>query len=269
MKNRLVLLHSHGTYGSFVSDSIIEYYENKLIVRADLYRRWSEEGAYKQLYLTYNYNKDKLLTQRNLFTDSNLTNLYSTITYWYNKDMEIQKINSDKFKVSNISDKLYNWTMFYEYKSDTIKVYKVDHLDNDKRSEGATFKIKGSLDSIINLASNYLYIYDNQNDITKTEYLGDSLDVWSWQQDYTYGNEKQPVMNNFFGNRINLILIPEPIPYYTMELSNKYLESVFIHTHRTNNIISYEYLTDANLRPLELRREGTFYRGDVIKYFYN
>ncbi|WP_378187447.1 hypothetical protein ACE939_03800 [Aquimarina sp. W85] len=265
LKKRLFV--SRGDPDTIGRDSIIEYYENKLITRSEYFLTYTQK-TYKR-FNTYDYDANMLLTQINYFTDENLTNLYLTTTYFYDENFRVQKIVDVKFKTSNWGSKLYNYGTYYEYKSDTVRKYRVDHLDNDKILEEDLYLIRGNLDTIKNLKTNHIFLFDKQNDRYQKKYLGDPLDVFSWQTDYTYGNEKKPLINNFFGNSLNVFLIKNhPIRYYIEEQTNKYLERVFLHAHRTNENIVFRYIVDAKNRPLEMRRDGSFYSGDVIKYFY-
>lgn len=266
LKKRLFV--GGGSLDKWGRDSIVEYYENKLITKSEVFLKFTESTA--AVYKTYDFDANLLLTQINSFTDENLTNLYRTQTYFYDEDFRLQRIEDVKFKTSDWGPKLFKYGTYYEYKSDTVRRYRVDHLDNDKILEEDLYLIKGNLDTIKDLKSNYIFLFDEQNDRYQNKYLGDPLDVWSWQTDYTYGNEKKPLINNFFGNSLNVFLIENyPIRYYIEEQTNKYLERVFLHTHRTNENVIFRYMVDAKNRPLEMRRGGTFYAGDVIKYFYN
>lgn len=247
------------TYGS---DSIVEYYEEKLIRRAEKYIRYRDE--LNPMYLTYDFDSNMLLTHVNYHNDIDMTDLFATNTYVYDENLRIQKIEWKKIKASSLNDILSHHTTFYEYQGDTVRTYRIDHNKGTRDREG-TWVIMGNLDSIKNVASNRMSIYNDQNDIIHTKYLGDPEDVYSWYTEYSYGNAKEPLMHNFFGNRLNLFLIPNPIRYYHLELTSRYLERSVSLDHRTNEFFSYSYMLDAKNRPLEMRRRY----GDVITYFYN
>lgn len=57
---------------------------------------------------------------------------------------------------------------------------------------------------------------------------------------------------------------PDPVP------SSNYRIYEFIHTRRTNETIPFEYVCSAeNLLPWRSRRGGTFFSGNMIRYFYD
>lgn len=246
-------------------DSIVEYYANKLITRSESFLKYTDRTIEK--YNTYDFDANILLTQINSFTDGNLSNLYQTTTYSYDENFRIQKIKNVKFKTSNYGPNLYNFGTYYEYKSDTVRRYKVNHFDNDKVVEEDLYLIKGNLDTIIDLKYNKMYLFDEQNDLYHLKYLGDSLVSSIFYAVYNYGNEKEPIINNFFGNRLNLFLIKKqyhPIYFLTQEQNKKYLEHVFYKTDRTNDNDTWSYIFDSKNRPLEMR---TNFGGSVFYYY--
>lgn len=270
LKNRLLLLKSYGQYDFYVSDSIFEHYENRLIIKEEHFIKPWEDGPFYPYISVFEYNQNNLLDKEKLYVDLDTKEIIQTNTYYYNSDLSIEKVEYQRSKPSNLINNLFHYSYYYEYNSDTVKKYKINHLNGENKENEVIYVVKGDLDSIINITSNYLYLFDKQNDLYKVKYLGDSLDVWSWQTDTYYGNEREPLIENFIGSKLNQFLMPDPIRYYDFELTNKYRESIFIHTHRTNEFIKYNYLFNAeNYLPSEVSKGGTFYPGDVIKYFYN
>lgn len=267
LKKRMALLKSYGLNDFFVSDSIIETYSNNVISRSDIYVRQYGQ-PYKAIFVSYEFDQNQILIKRNFYTDRDMTNLYSTVSYSYNDDQSIKSIVSEKFKASNLSDNLYHVTDSFEYKGDTVKTFRINHKDNNRKIEKPTYVIYGNLDSIKSVEVTYMYRFDEDSDLYQREYLGEPQDVWSWQTDIDYGNERIPVLHNFFGTKLNLFLVPEPIPYLALELTSKFREFEFIHTHRTNENIIYNYMVDADQRPIEFVRSGTYYPGDAIKYYF-
>lgn len=269
LKNRLLLLELYGTGRFYLRDSIFEHYENGLIVKKEHFLKPLEDSPFYPYFFIYEYNQNNLLEKVKLYIDIDTKEIIETKTYYYTSDLNIEKIDHQRTKPSLLSNNLFHSTIYYEYNLDTVRKYKINHLNGQKEDE-VSYVVKGDLDSVINITSNYLYLFDKQNDLYKIEYLGDSLDVWSWQTDIYYGDDREPLIENFTGSKLNQFLMPNPIKYYDFELTNKYRESMFIHTHRTNETIRYNYLFNGeNYLPSQVIRGGTFYSGDVIKYFYN
>ncbi len=123
----MLIFESYDPYGSYVSDSIIEYYKNKLIISKDYFRRLGKGDSYIPIFRTFDYNQDNLLIKINSYNDFNLNDHNFSTAYFYNKDNSIQKISSQKFKASNLFNNLYNKISYYEYKNDTIRTYHIDH----------------------------------------------------------------------------------------------------------------------------------------------
>jgi len=244
------------------SDSIVEYYEDRLITRAEWYTLNNNNIIVR--YITYDFNSNMLLTQVNFYNDKDLTDLRSRTTYFYDENLRIQKIEYKDSKPTIVSpnDQPYHGTKFYEYQEDTVRTYEINNY-RDTRYREWEWVIMGNLDSIMNVTNDHLSLFNDQNDLIQIKYLGDPEDGYSLEEHYSYGNTKEPLMHNFFGNRLNLFLIPDPIRYYQLELTSRYLE-LRSNPDQGYEIKRYRYMVDAKNQPLEMRSGG-----DVITYFYN
>ena len=271
IKKRVITLESYNSNlsNSFISDSIIEYYDSKKIIRKDVYYKSSNNNPYISVFNIYEHNGDNLLTRIKSHTDINLTNHYRTIDY--NDNYDIQNVVSNKFSTSNLSSTLFNKTIHYEYILDTIKNYSIDHLNNDFREDLKTYITYGNLDSI-NSNNDWMYIYDNQNDITAINCLGNNYNCnETYEILNEYGNNREPLIDNTYGNKLNLFLLGSQATYGTIENTKRYLNkvhSIFPTPERNNNVRIYNYIFDEDNRLIEVYTTGTYLSIDRIKYYY-
>lgn len=272
LTKRVLLLESYDQSlqsGSYVSDSIVEYYENKLIFRRDhFYRRYND--PFIGFYRTYIYDQNNVLLTIDGYNDTAVSEHYLSVNYSYNNDNNIQEIHSRKFMASNFSDNLYDITKYYEYDSDTIRTYSIDHLDSDTREDLKTYIVYGSLDSI-NEDNKWNYVFDNQIDLEEINCIGDDCDTY-YNKEYRYEDNREALISNMFGNDLNSFLLSSSFKYYNIELAKKYMDTIldiYPTNERNGNARKFNYRFDADNRLTEIRTSGSYATSDIIRYYYD
>ncbi len=270
LKKRVILLESYDSSGSFLSDSIIEFYKNKLIIEKKHFLKVDKESSYVLFYQNFEYNEEKLLTKVNTYNDVDLNDISSTTEYSYNGENNIQKIEYKKIRPSNLSDDLYNSKYDYEYISDTIKVYFETNKFNSLTTREEAYVVYGKIDSIFSKDSNTMTLFNEYNDPYRTKYLGAPNDTFfSYQTDVLYGENRQAIMSNSLGSKVNMFLIKDkPFRFYNFELSNNYTKEYFYKGNRADNFTKFNYIFDENNRLLEVETSGTIAGNAIIKYYY-
>lgn len=118
VKRVLILESFNGS--TFGSDSIIEYYENKMMLNREYYYKVYQDDPYRRVFTTYSYNSDNYLIEENYFNDKELQDHFGATEYTYNANGNIKSHITNKFRPGNYSDDLYNRSTSFEYNEDTI-----------------------------------------------------------------------------------------------------------------------------------------------------
>ena len=269
LKKRVLLLESWDpSVTSYVSDSIIEFYENKIIIRKDHYLKSNKDALYIGRFDTYEYNTNNYLIKVNHYNDINLNENYATSNYYYDHG-NIKNRNYNRYNPSNFSNTLVNYTTHFEYTLDTINRYDINHLNNNAVENSEKHIVYGGLDSI-NTDNRWMYIFDNLKDINKTSCLGNDCNE-SYNTEYTYKNIREPLIDNIFGNDLNTFLIRVPFKYYYLEISRKQMTKIswiYPTNDRNGNTREYNYSFDEDNRLIEMYTGGTFAANDIIRYYY-
>jgi hypothetical protein len=270
LKKRVLLIESYDPYvTSFVSDSIIEYYEDRLIVRRDYFAKQDKESGYVPYFNDFEYDMNNLLIKVNYYNDDDLSEKSSTLKYSYNGDNSIRKIEFQKTSPSNLSEGLYSFTYDYEYKSDTIKLLLFSSRNNQISNAEITYVVKGNLDTVFSVESNTMYLFNEQNDLYKTKYLGKASDQYfSYETNIRYGDNRQTLITNFFGTKLNAFIAYNPIIFNSFELSDSYTEEYYYKGDRADNFRIFNYTFDENNRLSEVKTSGSFAANQTIQYFY-
>ncbi len=267
---RVILLESYDPYvSSYVSDSIIESYNNRVIVRKDHYLKLNKDASYVGFFQTYEYNAQNILIKTKSYNNFNLSEYYASSDYYYNEDDGIEKIEYNKFNSSNFSSTLANYTIHFDYQLDTVKSYQINHLNNDAKKDLKAYVVYGNLDSI-SLDNKWMHLFDSQNDLYAINCMGNDCDTY-YNAKYEYGNNREPLINNIFGNDLNLFLLRSPIEHYNLERARKYTEkvlSVYPTSDRNGDTRRFNYTFDENNRLIEVNTSGTFAANDIIRYYY-
>ena len=268
LQKRVILLESFDSQiTTFVSDSIIEYYENRLIVRKDHYYKLAINAPFTALFQTYQYDRqNNLLKQIKSYNDFSLSDFYAISDYYYNEDNNITKISYDKFNPSNISSQLNNITTHFEYEENNIEKYSIDHLDNDSREDLKSYVVYGNIDSV-KVDDKWMYIFDNQNDISNINCVNDCLEYANSK--YTYKTTRESIITNSYGNDLNTFLLGSPVKYNGMEVARKYMDEVssfYPNIQRNGNYKKFNYVFDEDNRLIEVFTTGSSVTNDIIKY---
>jgi hypothetical protein len=257
----------------FALDSVIEYIENKKVIRKESYHRTGYDASFIVSFTVFNYDSDNNLIERKNYTDINTTNHYSNIIYNYNENNEILSTVQNKFAPSNYGSTLYHTTKHYEYILDTIKTYSIDHLDNDFREDLTTYITYGNLDSI-NDNNDFMHIFDSQNNLIARNCLGNNYDCEeTYNGLFQYGNSRELIVENpFYNNKVNLFLLGQPTflghwDYYTNYID--IVSSVYPTPERNNEYTYYNYIFDDNERLIESYSSSVGTTTRRVRYYYD
>lgn len=271
LKKRVVLLESYdsnkGT--TFVSDSVIETYENKMIVRKDHYFKTQSDSPYISRFDSYEYNANNYLIKSNSYNDINLNENYATTNYQYNEDGNIKNIVYNRFNPSNFSTTLSNTTTHFEYVFDTINRYVIDHMNNDNIIKSDKYIVYGNLESISE-NNNWIHRFDSLNDRNETNCLGNDCNTY-YNKLYVYENIRNPLIKNIFGNDLNNFIIRTSFEYYYLETARKRLTkilSIYPTLEKNGEVVEFNYIFDNNNRLIEIYTTGSYLTKDIIKYYY-
>ena len=271
LKSRVLLISSYDpVVTSFVSDSIVEYYENKKIVEREYYWRQNLDDDFIGVFRTYEYNESNLLSKIRFFNDKDFLDEYATLEYRYDTQGAIQKIAYDKFAASIVSDNLSRTSNNFEYEADTIKRISVDHLDNDAITGTKNYIVYGDMDSIF-LLDRFTYVFNDQKDLILVNCTGMECDDTDTKSFREYGDPREPLIDNILGSKLNLFIVGDPIRYFNFEISDYFqTQSYFIYPNIQRNGESrvYNYIFDENDRLIEMRTTGSYAANDVIYYYY-
>ncbi len=269
LKQRLVLVESSvNAYPPYTRDSIIQYYENKFIVRQDFYQKPDADSPYIGYYLAYHYNEDNYLVSINFYNDNSLNDHFATRNYTFINGA-IHQVHYNKFNASNFSNILIDRTTHYEYRMDTISRYDINHLDNESVSNEYTYIAYGDLDSL-SINNQIMYYYDDNNDFSESKCIRDDCTDYS-NIKYEYGDTREPMVENLFGSELNSIIINSPVSKYHVETVKKYMTynyTYFPFIERNGENFRYNYVFDDDDRLEEIQASGTLRRDYIIKYYY-
>ncbi|MFY0630727.1 MAG: hypothetical protein JXR05_10120 [Flavobacteriaceae bacterium] len=271
LQKRVIIIEGYDPYvTSYVSDSIIEYYQNKMILRKESYLKLNINAPYISTFSTYEYNANNYLVKIKNYNDIGLSDHYATSDYLYNESNKIAQVVFNRFSPSNFSNTLINNSTRFEYISDTIKTYSINHLNNDMSTNLKQYVVYGNLDSI-QADNKWMYIFDNQNHLDKINCVGNDCDTY-YNQQYSYESNREPLINNMYGNDLNLFLLRQSTKYYWLETAKKYTSQIlYIYPtpDRNGEVRQFNYIFDENNRLIEMNTTGgTFAANDFIRYYY-
>lgn len=269
LKKRVVLLERHDpSVGSYIADSIIESYKNKMIIGQEHYFKLNIDSTYKSRFETYEYNTKDYLIKISHYNDVNLNENYAITNFNY-ENGNIKSRIYNRFSPSNFSNTLVHSTTHFEYDIDTINKYDIIHSNNDALESSEEFIVYGSLDSI-RKNNRRMYVFNNLNDINETYCWGSDCDNDADSQ-LTYRNEREPLIKNIFGNELNMFLIRSPFKHYYIETSKKWMtraQSFFPRIERNGRVVNYIYSFDENNRLVEFYTSEISSTKDIIRYYY-
>lgn len=251
-----------GTDTNYLTDSLTEFYENKLLVKRENWY-YATPNEYLSYTSYFEYDSNDLLKVRKVY-DNNKNILRILVNYEYDSNSNIIKVKSVRENFPSYNLDSINRTTVYEYKGDTIKKIFINNIDNT--STITAYLTENNLITKSKILTEHptSYFYDGDNNLIKSVNNNED-NLLSNENIYSYGESKLPIIKNRFGTLRNHFLTAG----INHDLATKYLTRIeYVHPHRGTNYNDYLYTFDDNDRLISVKTKGSFLAYTTIDYDY-